>query len=266
MNRSSIWKTLRQRVRVLAPGVARRELRVRAKHLGSAPAGHFADISNNSDITPAMIREYAKNHDVLVVKASEGKTWTDHKLAIFVKAAKDAGLIVAPYHFARPDNNDPVSEARHFVQTCRAAGLRMGPRRKLWYERDELPGVLDYEVYHPQGMDSAWITRFMREYRRLTNHGEGRWRGRKDEVTQDCLLYGGNIVRERVTGRINALYWLAAYTNSAAPFWPSGLPKKYRLAWQFTDKGRFKAFGSRDTDRNRFVGNLKLRDILGLAT
>lgn len=266
MNRSSIWKTLRQRVRVLAPGVARRELRARVEAIGGSPAGPFADISNNNDITPAMIRAYAENHDVLVVKATEGRTWTDDKLAMFVKAAKDAGLIVAPYHFARPDNNDPVSEARHFVKTCREAGLRMGPRRKFWYERDELPGILDYEKYHPQGMDAAWISRFMREYRRLTQHGTGRWRGKEDEVTQDCLIYGGNIVRERVPGRFNALYWLAAYTATADPYWPAGLPKKYRLAWQFTDKGRFKAFGPRDTDRNRFVGNLKLRDILGLAT
>ena len=266
MNRSSIWKTLRQRVRVLAPGVARRELRARVEAIGGSPAVPFADISNNNDITPAMIRAYAENHDVLVVKATEGRTWTDDKLAMFVKAAKDAGLIVAPYHFARPDNNDPVSEARHFVQTCRAAGLRLGPRRKFWYERDELPGILDYEVAHPRGADAGWINDFMREYRRLTKHGVAKWKGAEDPVTSNCLLYGGSVVREKVSNKIGALYWLAAYTTTPAPYWPSGLPKKYRLAWQFTDKGRFKAFGPRDTDRNRFVGNLKLRDILRLAT
>ena len=267
MNRSSLWKTIRKRVRSLEPSVLRRELRARARALGAAPAVHFADISNNNgQITEAMIREYAKNHDVLVVKATEGRTWADPKLADFVKWAKKAGLIVAPYHFARPDNNDPAAEAAHFVRTCRAAGLRLGPRRDFWYERDELPGILDYEVYHPEMLDADWIHSFMAHYRRLTNHGITRWKGQKDAVTANCILYGGNVVRERLgTRRVGALYWLAAYTRTAGPFWPAGLKKRHRLAWQYSDKGRFRAFGPYATDRNRFVGDLHLRDLLGLA-
>jgi hypothetical protein len=38
VNRSGIWKAVRQRIRALEPGVARRELRVRAKALGGTPA------------------------------------------------------------------------------------------------------------------------------------------------------------------------------------------------------------------------------------
>jgi len=266
MNRSGLWKAVRKRIKVLDPGVARRELRARVQTIGGSPAGPFADISNNNgQITEAMIREYAKNHDVIVVKASEGRTWIDPKLAQFVKWAKAAGLIVAPYHFARPDNNDPVDEARHFVRTCKLAGLRMGPRRTLWFERDELPGILDYEVPHPYGADAVWIDEFMREYRRLTKHGTAKWCGKEDPVTANCILYGGSVVREKVSNKIDALYWLAAYTTTAAPYWPSGLSRRHRLAWQYTDTGRFKAFGPYNTDRNVFVGKLKLRDILGLA-
>lgn len=265
MNRSGLWKKVRQRIKVLTPSEVRRELRVRAKALGGTPAGPFADISNNNDVPVGALAEYAKNHDLIVVKATEGRTWTDPELARYVREAKAAGLIVAPYHFARPDNNNAVDEARHFVQTCRAAGLRLGPRRTLWYERDELPGILDYEVAHPRGADAGWINGFMREYRRLTKHGVAKWKGSEDPVTSNCLLYGGSIVREKVSNKIGALYWLAAYTTTPAPYWPSGLAKKHRLAWQFTDKGRFRAFGPHNTDRNVFVGQLKLRDILGLA-
>lgn len=265
-NQSTRWKNIKRRIWRLTPGPVRRKLRLQARALAGAPARPFADISNNNAITPAMIRRYAQNHDVLVVKASEGRTWADPKLKEFVRAAKDAGLIVAPYHYARPDNrNQPEAEARNFVETCRAAGLRLGKRRARWFERDELPGILDYEEYEPDGKDALWIDRFMREYRVLTRHGTARWRGKKDAVTENCILYGGHVVREAVPNRIAALYWLAAYTKTAAPYWPSGLPRKYRLAWQFTEKGRFKAFGNRDTDRNRFVAGMKLRDLLGLA-
>lgn len=267
MNPSTRWKQAKKRVRKLNPGKLRKELRTRARVLGGKPARQFADISNNNGLSPHQIHLYAEDHDVIVIKASEGQTWRDPELAKMVKAAKDAGLIVAPYHYARPDNgNAPWEEARNFVHTCRAAGLRLGPRRKLWYQRDELPGVLDYEEHHPTGRDAAWIREFMREYRTLTRHGVAKWKGSVDDVTQDCILYGGSVVREQLQGsKIRALYWLAAYTQTAAPYWPGGVARKHRLAWQFTDKGRFKAFGSKDTDRNRFVGNLKLRDIIQLA-
>lgn len=261
------WNNLKRRLRKLVPGPIRREVRTRAAALGSTPALPFADISNNNAVTPAMIAEYAQHHTVLAVKTSEGATWRDPKAAEFIQAAKEAGLLIMPYHYARPDNgNRPEDEAHNFVHACRRAGLRMGPRRKLWYERTELPGVLDYEEYARNGKDAEWISRFIREYRRLTKHGTARWRGVRDPVTEGCIVYGGHVVRERIPGRIDAIYWLAAYTKSAAPFWPYGLPARYRFAWQFTDRGRFKAFGDRDIDRNRFVGKLTLRDIIGLAT
>src|SRR5437868_11122779 len=58
-------------------------------------------------------------------KATEGVGFTDSSFATNMTAAKSAGVIIGPYHFARPDsfNTDPsdaANEANYFVNTIQS--------------------------------------------------------------------------------------------------------------------------------------------------
>jgi GH25 family lysozyme M1 (1,4-beta-N-acetylmuramidase) len=58
-------------------------------------------------------------------KATEGVGFTDSKFAANMSAAKAAGVIIGPYHFARPDTfntdpNDAANEANDFVDTIQS--------------------------------------------------------------------------------------------------------------------------------------------------
>ena len=51
------------------------------------------------------------------VKASEGVGFTDQRIIENVRGARDAGLHVGPYHFARPDRgSSSAKEAAHFLE------------------------------------------------------------------------------------------------------------------------------------------------------
>lgn len=240
-----------------------RSLRRRMQRVGGRKVARFVDVSsNNGPLSRAAIAEYAKDHDVIVVKVSEGTTYVNPYAAQVIKWAKAEGLIVCPYHFARPDTgNSAKAEAKHFVRSCRQVGLRVGKRRRLWFKRDELPGCLDYEEVDAAGDDHGWITVFKRTYRSLTRHGYTRWRGRNASATAGPSLYGGSIVRERVAGSLRLLFWLAAYVSSPAPYWPPCIPDRLRMAWQYTDHESFPGIGQ--ADGSVFYG--RIRDLVRLA-
>src|SRR5690349_3750568 len=52
-------------------------------------------------------------------KATEGVTYDDPTLAANMGGAKNAGVLIGPYHFARPENNAAVDEANHFVASAK---------------------------------------------------------------------------------------------------------------------------------------------------
>lgn len=53
--------------------------------------------------------------DFIIFKATEGVGYVDKDCAPSYAEAKAAGKLLGVYHFARPDGNDPVSEANFFV-------------------------------------------------------------------------------------------------------------------------------------------------------
>lgn len=224
--------------------------------MGNKSVGTFADVSNNNGVHPYQVRDYARNHDLLIVKVSEGTTFVDPDAARICQVAKEEGLIVAPYHFAHPDKgNDPRKEAAFFVETARKAGFRLERRRRLWFRRDELIGVLDYEI-PSKGDDRAWIDAFKSEYRRLTYHGVTKWKGQNASATLGPILYGGSVIRENISSRpLRLFFWLAAYTSTPSSYWPVGIPKNLRLAWQYTASSNFNGLGR--TDGSRFFGQVK---------
>lgn len=53
--------------------------------------------------------------DFVIIKASEGVGYTDPDCDANYQQSKAAGKLLGVYHFARPDGNDPISEAKWFV-------------------------------------------------------------------------------------------------------------------------------------------------------
>ncbi|HEX5089433.1 MAG TPA: glycoside hydrolase family 25 protein [Nocardioides sp.] len=53
------------------------------------------------------------------VKATDGETTVDETYRKRIKEARNAGVPVGSYHFARPDGGDAVKEAQHFLETAR---------------------------------------------------------------------------------------------------------------------------------------------------
>lgn len=72
-------------------------------------------------------------YDFVIIKATEGNCYTDPTCDQHYQRAKANGQLRGFYHFARPDGNDPISEADYFVNEC------------LGYFKDGIP-VLDWEV------------------------------------------------------------------------------------------------------------------------
>lgn len=69
------------------------------------------DISSfQGDINNALVP-----NDFVIIKATEGVGYTDANCDANFQQAIAAGKLVGVYHFARPDGNDPASEARWFV-------------------------------------------------------------------------------------------------------------------------------------------------------
>jgi GH25 family lysozyme M1 (1,4-beta-N-acetylmuramidase) len=69
------------------------------------------DTSNNN----AGVPDATISADFIIFKATEGVGYTDADCNPSYQEAVAAGKLPGVYHFARPDGNDPVSEARWFV-------------------------------------------------------------------------------------------------------------------------------------------------------
>lgn len=202
-----------------------RRLRRQVRRIGRTVPNPGPDVSMwNTDIDWDAVAEHS---DFVFIKATEGRTYEDPTLVDRInltrEAAQKEGLLVGYYHFARPDNNSPSAEARHFVKTVREAGGYLGPQRIGLLRRTELPGVLDYEVYHPEGKDQQWINAFVKEYKRLTG--------------QTPIIYGGHVLRERTNSNFGECpLWLAAYVSDLSPtLLPEGWWKLGPTFWQYTD-------------------------------
>lgn len=57
--------------------------------------------------------------EFVILKATEGKTYKDKTFHDKMKIAKEKGLLVGAYHFARPENNTAVVEAQNFVDSVK---------------------------------------------------------------------------------------------------------------------------------------------------
>lgn len=153
--------------------------------------------------------------DFVIVKATEGLSFTDRSCDRFVQALRRAGIPWGFYHFAR--SNDPAKEADYFISQTKG------------YFGEGIP-VLDFEVLNSNG----WIETFCRRvYERtrvypwvymsadyVNNRGYG-----TDWVKSHCAL------------------WLAGYPKNHTGWRADTVcPYAHRgwtlAAWQFTSSFR----------------------------
>lgn len=117
-------------------------------------AKYFADISNNNAVV--NIPQYKLGgYPLIVLKATEGKTYKDATFPARFREAGKVGLTRFVYHFARPGNgNSPEDEAKNFCSHIKAAG-KLNPDDRL---------VLDWEDPKFEGKNGdKWIAAFIKE-------------------------------------------------------------------------------------------------------
>lgn len=59
--------------------------------------------------------------DFVFLKASEGRTYVDHCMERYLEDLAQGGVIpfIGFYHYARPENNAPLTEVEHFLKTIK---------------------------------------------------------------------------------------------------------------------------------------------------
>jgi len=171
-----------------------------------------------------------------VCKATEGTTWTDSRFSgARLNAMQLAGLRVGVYHFARPDNNKPSDEAKHFVNTVRAAGGKF-----ISYEdwKAGKPGIVGWLDFEHEPFSREWAAAFGKAFEKLTG--------------VKCGLYGYGSSINPVLGALKHFFgiWFAAYVEDWKPYLEAHHDRV--LFWQYTSAGR--AVGvSGDVDRSHYL-------------
>lgn len=84
-----------------------------------------ADIShhNGENAVNNIILEYGNQIQFFIVKCTEGKTYVDPKWDVNAADVISSGRLLGLYHYARPENNTSVAEAKHF---CKYFNMYLG--------------------------------------------------------------------------------------------------------------------------------------------
>ena len=169
--------------------------------------------------------------DFIILKATEGAGYVDPTCDTKYQLNKQAGKLLGVYHFARPDLNDALSEARFFVENIRG------------YLNEALL-ALDWEQPGTQN-NVAWAKTWLDEVYRLT--------GVKPLIYMSASVvnaYDWSVVADADYG-----LWIAGYPDLRSSWdlpnfcYSTGAWKFYAL-WQFTN-----SHGS--LDRDVFNGDAK---------
>lgn len=71
------------------------------------------DVSHHNNLD--RILSIIDKPDFCIIKASEGKTFTDNKYKHNIQLCQERDIPLGFYHYARPENNIPVDEAKNFL-------------------------------------------------------------------------------------------------------------------------------------------------------
>jgi lysozyme len=195
------------------------------------------DLSNNNQDPNFDLLGRAGVKGVML-KVSEGATFTDPVFKNWSARARKQGLRVGGYHFAQPNGGDPIAEARHF-----AAKLGTIARR-------DFRPALDLEA-NPGGLPwstlVAWSRAFNQEVRRLTG------------TLPMFYASKGWIQAMKADVPIGAALWLAHWSNDGLPFMPSApFPWKNVHLHQFTSE----ATGRSPLHPNGINGRVDINQII----
>lgn len=146
------------------------------------------------------------DYDFIIMKATEGRTYVDPMMDEYMKEIVAKEKKYGFYHFARPENNDPISEAKHFCDTIGTDGV--GAILALDWESKAISYDLD------------WALDWLRYVERVYN--------------KKPLFY----CSASFTSKLNPIYqngnglWVAHYTKADKP-----RVKAYPFyaIWQYTD-------------------------------
>ena len=180
-----------------------------------ANAKFFADIYSGDSSFDAHAYK-ADGHTHIVLKASEGKTFTDP--AFVERWNQSSSLTRWAYHFARPSSNSATDEAANF---CRALGhVHISPADRL---------VLDWE--DPNWSDardgSLWVQQFADACQRY---------GHELRVFYGGGPYCAGTVKKWPRSKSGPLrFWIAAYVDRPEAYLQNGDQRKNLVACQYTD-------------------------------
>lgn len=172
------------------------------------------------------------------IKATEGKTYRDPKYQQFATNAKNAGLLIGFYHFARPNNgNDPADEAKNFVDAISGSKYDLIPVLDL-----EVSVLVDDETLY------NWAKAFIDAVKAKTGHNVMLYTYHHYLIDRPALK---KLAKDQVP------LWIASYRDSA----PSISGWNWTM-WQYTDQAEIPGIGKCDADNlvdlNKILVNPKV--------
>lgn len=184
---------------------------------------HIVDISHYQ---PDPDFSKAKSAGLVGVfhKATQGTSYVDPTYAQRKKAAAQAGLPLATYHFLEAGNID--RQISHYLATVKPV-----PGERV---------VIDHE-------QNASIDEVQHAVQLLFN----------DPRNLQVTIYSGHTIKDQLGKTHDGLLaktalWLPQYTSAEKPTWPMDTWPVWSL-WQYTDKGTYPGFVG-NVDCNMFNG------------
>ncbi len=198
------------------------------------PAYTFIDVSHwEGNIDWNQVKQSGISASYM--KATEGTSYTDPTYAQYVQNASAAGLLVGAYHFAHPEQNDPIVEAKHFVDVLNQ------------YHTDLMP-VLDLESPSSptNTITGSYVSNWARTFINYVQQTTGK----------RVMLYTGRwyVNGFNITGLGDVPIWVAKYGSTL----PTTLSDwKGWNSWQYTDSGNVNGVGTVDMSVTTSLDGLK---------
>ena len=174
--------------------------------------------------------------DFVVVKATEGKTYTDPQFLKHIESARNLGKLIGFYHFARPENNTAHDEVLNFLASVTP------------YLGEGIP-FLDWESIGKN--NTSWAKEWLDEFYQLTG-------------IRPLIYMSESVTKTYDWSKIAPEYklWVAKYRDYEIDYnydmSKAGNPPKVGywgsyVMWQWTSSGRLDGYGG-NLDCNMFYG------------
>jgi len=174
--------------------------------------------------------------DFVIVKATEGKTYTDPQFLHHIESARNLGKLLGFYHFARPENNTPHEEVLNFLASVTP------------YLGEGIP-FLDWESSGKN--NTSWAKEWLDEFYQLTG-------------IRPLIYMSESVTKTYDWSKIAPEYklWVAKYRDYEIDYnydmTRAGNPPKVGywtsyVMWQWTSSGRLDGYPN-NLDCNQFYG------------